>query len=101
VVTLESLKEKIVQIEQALAEVRLSLEQLAVTPEHPSKNDWPTALQLVDRTGWKAWFDAWFHQIDITAQPIGAEALQEMMLQEGVRPEDNLLSRGIIAMREE
>jgi hypothetical protein len=80
---------------------KAKLEQLAATPEHPSKKDWPTAIQLVDRTSWKAWFEAWFQQMDITTQPIGAEALQEMMLQEGVRPEENMASRGIIAMREE
>jgi hypothetical protein len=37
----------------------------------------------------------------IDVQPIGAEELQDMMLKEGIRPEDNIASRGIIEMREE
>ncbi len=37
-------------------------------------------------------------QFDPTAT---AQKAQEMMLAEGIRPEDNMLSRGIIAAREE
>lgn len=33
-------------------------------------------------------------------EPIGPEKLQQRMLEHGVRPEENLLSRGIIEMRE-
>lgn len=101
VLTLEALKEKVAWIEQELAEVHRSLEQLGATPQFQTKEYGPTGIQWANRTGWKDWFDEWFQQIGITAQPMGAERLQTLMLQEGVRPEDNLLSRGIIAMREE
>jgi hypothetical protein len=40
-------------------------------------------------------------QMGIRGQPIGAEKLQAMMLAEGIKPEDNILSRGITEMREE
>jgi hypothetical protein len=40
-------------------------------------------------------------QMGIHGKPIGAEKLQEMMRAHGVKPEDNILSRGIIEMREE
>lgn len=100
-VTLEGLKERIAQIEQQLAKVRRDLEQLTAAPEPRTKAGWPAGFRWVARAGWKEWLDEWFRQIGITAQPMGAERLQEMMLQEGVRPEENLLSRGIIAMREE
>ncbi|HIQ06535.1 MAG TPA: hypothetical protein EYH31_12790 [Anaerolineae bacterium] len=96
-ITYETLKTKILWIEQELAEVRQGLEQLAAKPEQR----WWGSAQWVDKGSWKAWFDEWFQQLGITAQPIGAEKLQKLMLQEGVRPEDKLLSRGIIAMREE
>lgn len=96
-VTYELLKAKIVPIERELAEVRRGLEQLAAGPERRRAGH----VQWVDKEGWQAWFDDWFQQLGITAKPIGAVKLQELMLQEGVRPEDNLLSRGIIAMREE
>jgi anti-sigma factor RsiW len=42
-----------------------------------------------------------FEEMGITGEPIGAEKVQEMMLAEGIRPEDNEFSRGIIEMREE
>ena len=100
-VTLETLQAKITRIEQELAQVRQSLEQLAAAPQPWAKEHWPAGIQRVDRTGWRQWFDEWFQHTGITAQPMGAERLQTLMLQEGVRPEDNLLSRGIIAMREE
>jgi hypothetical protein len=40
-------------------------------------------------------------QMGIHGEPIGAEKLQERMLASGIKPEDNILSRGIIEMREE
>ncbi len=39
--------------------------------------------------------------IDVSEPPIGAEALQQMLIAEGINPEDNEFSRGIIEMREE
>ena len=47
-----------------------------------------------------AWARA-LEQMGIRGEPIGAEKLQAMMLAEGIKPEDNILSRGIIEMREE
>ena len=40
-------------------------------------------------------------EMGIRGEPIGVEKLREMMLAEGIKPEDNILSRGIIEMREE
>lgn len=40
-------------------------------------------------------------ELGIEGKPIPAEELQAMMLAEGIRPEDNEFSRGIIEMREE
>jgi predicted DNA-binding antitoxin AbrB/MazE fold protein len=39
--------------------------------------------------------------LGIHGEPIGAKALRERMIAEGVNPNDNEFSRGIIAMREE
>ncbi|MGH9840787.1 MAG: hypothetical protein ACREEM_18575 [Blastocatellia bacterium] len=47
-----------------------------------------------------AW-DAAMKEMGICGEPIGAEKLQEMMIAEGVNPESNEFSRGIIEMREE
>ncbi len=40
-------------------------------------------------------------EMGISGEPVGAEKLQEMMIAEGINPEDNDFSRGIIEMREE
>jgi hypothetical protein len=101
VVTLEELRENVGRIERELAEVRRGLDQLVAVPEPQTEKDRLPGIRWVDKASWKEWFDQWFQQIGIVVRPIGAEKLQEMMLQAGVRPEDNLLSHGIIAMREE
>ncbi|MFN0107780.1 MAG: hypothetical protein ACKVZH_02930 [Blastocatellia bacterium] len=47
-----------------------------------------------------AWSAA-MREMGIQGKPIGAENLQKLMIAEGVNPEDNQFSRGIIEMREE
>jgi hypothetical protein len=42
-----------------------------------------------------------FKEMGIEGKPIGAERVQQIMLAEGVKPENNEFSRGIIEMREE
>ena len=42
-----------------------------------------------------------FEEIGIRGEPLGAEELQKRMAAHGVKPEENILSQGIIAMREE
>jgi hypothetical protein len=48
----------------------------------------------------RAWDEA-MAAMGISGQPIGAKALQELLIAEGINPEDNEFSRGIIEMREE
>jgi hypothetical protein len=49
-----------------------------------------------------AGWDKFMEQLGIKGlQPVGPEKLREMMLAEGINPEDNSFSREIIAMREE
>lgn len=57
----------------------------------------------VDRSALLAVFDAAFDEmgVDWSEPTISAEALQTLMLEEGVRLEDNILSSGIVAAREE
>jgi len=98
---LEDLKKRVIRIERELAEVRHDLEQLTTALNRGTETCWRVNVQWVDRKGWNEWFDSWFQQIGINVHPVGAEKLQAMTLQEGIRPEDNLLSSGIINMREE
>ena len=47
-------------------------------------------------------FDEIMRELGIeNVEPVEPEELQARMLRHGIRPEDNLLSRGIIEMREE
>lgn len=48
-----------------------------------------------------AGFKKFLKQLGIKGKPIGAEKLQEMGIKEGLDPNDNQFSRGIIEMREE
>ncbi len=48
----------------------------------------------------RAWDEA-MAAMGISGQPIGAKALRQMMIAEGINPEDSEFSRGIIEMREE
>jgi hypothetical protein len=98
---LNDLKDKIIRVESELAEIRLGLEQLTDSLNCNTEFDWLDKIDRVDMTKWREWFDEWFKQIGITDEPISAKELQKMALQEGIRPEDNLLSSGIISMREE
>jgi hypothetical protein len=48
-----------------------------------------------------AGWDGFMDQLGIRGKPIAVRQLREMLLREGVHPDDNALSRGIIGMREE
>lgn len=48
----------------------------------------------------RAWDEA-MAVMGISGQPIGAEQLQQMLITEGINPEDNEFSRALVAMREE
>lgn len=71
---------------------------------HVSSPDGPARRSgEVDRSALLAVFDAAFDEmgVDWSEPTISAEALQTLMLEEGVRLEDNILSSGIVAAREE
>ena len=48
-----------------------------------------------------AGWDEFLKQLGIRCKPIGAKKLRELAIKEGLDPEDNQFSRGIIEMREE
>ncbi len=102
---LHDLQEKIERIERELSEVHLVLDRLtgANTGYASTLQDLGTAKadRQANKAHWGEWLDEWFARVGISVQPIGAEKMQAMMLGEGVRAEESLLSTGIIAMREE
>lgn len=54
-----------------------------------------------EQAAFVAGWDKFMKQLGIRVKPIGAKKLREMAIKEGLDPEDNQFSRGIIEMREE
>ncbi len=59
------------------------------------------SVRFVNKEKLRPIVDSAFAAMGVRGEPIGAEKVQAMVAACGVRPEDNLLSRGIIDMREE
>jgi hypothetical protein len=107
--TIEMLKQKIAHLQEELAEVSAGLDELGrastnsysepeVIPQNPLAgvrfSDPKALLPLLD----KAFAEM---SIDVTQPALTPEEVQQLMVREGVRPEDNVLSRAIIEAREE
>ena len=101
--TIEKLLIKTERIEQDLAEVRQALEELRLTKSLMPEERAAARLERVRSKNEKLMplIDKAFEKMEITGEPIGAEKVQEMLAAEGVKPEENSFSRGIIKMREE
>ena len=103
--TLEEVRRRLIDIQAQLAEVTEAVAELEVQPQEgpaPPVRGWPSTIPLVDKKPLKEAFDDLMRQMGIeNTQPIPAEELQERMRQHGIKPEDRILSRGIIEMREE
>lgn len=94
--TLEDLEKRLTVVEQILAMWQL---KKAETPAERGARLLREASLNQDRiaAGWAAAFK----EMGISGEPVGAEKLREMMIADGVNPETNEFSRGIIEMREE
>ena len=101
--TIEKLLIKTERIERELAEVRQALEEFRPTKLLTPEERAAARLEHVKLKNEKLapLIDEAFKKMGITGEPIGAEKLQEMLAAEGVKPEENSFSRGIIKMREE
>ena len=99
--SLSAIEQRMEQIERELARLR----QLVERPFHeetPAERGTRLLEQARrDKPRLRAQIAKAFEAMGIRGEPIPPERLREMMLDCGVRPEDNLLSRGIIEMREE
>jgi hypothetical protein len=101
--TIEKLLIKTERIEQDLAEVRQALEELCPTKSLTPEERAAARLERVRSKNEKltSLIDKAFKKMGIKGESIGAEKVQEMLAAEGVKPEENSFSRGIIKMREE
>lgn len=101
------------EIASKLLELRVAVEKLPergeAAPSAPlvdQGSEEPTsgqlqAMQFVDKQKLRLLVAKVFAEMGIHGEPVGAEKVQEMIAACGVKPEDNVFSRGIIDMREE
>jgi hypothetical protein len=92
-ITIAELEKRVAALERDVRYLRQILE--VWTPGEPLVED--AQAQAEAAAAWERVKE----QMGIHGEPIGAEKLQEIMLAEGIKPEENILSRGIIEMREE
>ena len=98
-VTIDTIQEKLEKIEGEIALLRAQINQWLAQQERPSAPK--PIMQFVDKTKLRPLTAKSFEEMGIHGKPIDAEELQKMVITCGVKPEDNLFSRGIIEMREE
>ncbi|MBI1930632.1 hypothetical protein HYR99_41100 [Candidatus Poribacteria bacterium] len=94
--TLDDIQERLEKLESDVALLGEQVNQLLV----PQGSLSPT-ITFVDKEKLRPIVDKVFEAMGIHGEPIGAEELQKMVAACGVKPEDNIFSRGIIEMREE
>lgn len=99
--TLEELAARLAVVEKEVRELRLLYEGAHVdeTPAERGARMWREAR--ASQAAISAAADKAFKEMGITGEPVGIEKLREMMAASGIKPEENLFSREIIAMREE
>jgi len=98
--TLDELERRLAALEVEVARLR---ERFELPPGGQPENAWEEMARR-SRESQPALTTAWKKMLQDLGipevEPVGAEKLQEMMLAEGIRPEDNILSSEIIKMRE-
>jgi hypothetical protein len=100
--TLESVERRLAAVERELADVKERLLLLTPGEEAPAgRNVRMLREARLDQAALAVTAQEVFAALGISREPVEAEAAQQRMLAEGVRPEDNIFSRGILEMREE
>jgi hypothetical protein len=97
--TLEELEKRVMALEQEVAVLRGKAEP----PSKPLAGDHIPMLReaRAQQAAISAAVAEAYAKMGITQKPVGPEKLREMMLADGVDPNDSAASREIIAMREE
>src|SRR5437762_6957999 len=91
------------EIASKLVELRAAVEKLPEIMDEVSADPLVDqgVVQFVDKQKLQPLVAKAFAEMGIQGEPIGAEKVQELIAACGVKPEDNVFSRGIIQMREE
>jgi len=91
------------EIASKLVELRAAVEKLPEIMDEVSADPLVDqgVVQFVDKQQLQPLVAKAFAEMGIQGEPVGAEKVQEMIAACGVKPENNVFSRGIIEMREE
>ncbi|MDQ2731499.1 MAG: hypothetical protein M3Y56_07560 [Armatimonadota bacterium] len=108
-VEFETLKTRIANLQEELSDLNQVLDGWAEPV--PADSSTPSAqppkrrlrnIQVADKEPLRKAFDEIFERLGIEdTGPVGVEELHRRQLEDGINPEDCILSRGIIEMREE
>jgi hypothetical protein len=96
--TVEELEKRVEALEREVATLR---ERVVQQGGANQTNEQATQDSAAEHAALVAAWDKAMEEMGIRGEPVGAEKLQQMMRDAGIRPEENLFSRGIIEMREE
>src|SRR5689334_5903520 len=100
--TLESMGRRLTTVERELAELRERLNLLISKEEMPAgRNVHMLREAQAKQATLAATAQEVFAALGVSGELVQAEDAQRRMLAEGVCPEDNAFSRGILEMREE
>src|SRR4051794_10028839 len=100
--TLETLEQRVAALEQDVTRLKAGLRpQTSVQQPNEESRGARLIREAAEShadvvAGWKKFMES----LGIQGQPIGAKKLRELLLAEGLNPDDNAFSRGIVAMRE-
>jgi hypothetical protein len=100
-VTLEDLEKRLAALEQEVASLRQRLEGPPAYETPAERGARLLREAKASQAALSAMSAEVFAKMGVTGQPVSHEQLMQMMLECGVNPEDNVLSREIIAMRDE
>ncbi len=101
--TLEILEQRVTVLEQEITQLKSGWSQAPAA--HPPRDE-PRGARLIreaeqGRAAVVAASEKVLAGLGIQGQPIGAKKLRELLIADGIDPNDNAFSRELIAMREE
>lgn len=100
-ITVEFLEQRLKALEEEVNRLRQAVERRSAEETAAERGARLWRRGKSDQAAISAAVAKAFAEMGITAEPVGHEKLRQMMLDEGINPEENLFSREIKAMREE
>src|SRR5438876_101256 len=99
--TLAELEKRVVALEREVALLKLARNGAITQPNSAQNGAHMVQEALASQASLTAFSAELFAKMGIAQAPLGAEKLQSLMLDSGIKPEENLFSREIKKMREE